>query len=352
MNNSNNNSPGPILLLAVLAILIAWLATRYGIGLTPDSTVYLDAAHNLLNDRGLTALTGRGEFGPLTHYPPLYPAVLALLTRLGILFGGQSIEGTARVLNSFIFGANVLLVGVGIRSYARSSYWLPVIGSALTLTAPAIAGIHTFALTEGLFIFLSLGGLLSLSRFIETKKQPWLMTAAVMVTLAFLTRYVGITLILTGVLVLLFVQGRSLRQRGIAALSFGLVAGAPMALWTLRNLRLSAGVSDREFVFHPIGLRQIVSGVSTASTWLLLGKVGTNYRIVFFALELGLTIVIAIYLLRRNRPAPADKEISSPLVIILVTFVGCYVAFLIFTASFIDADSVLDDRALAPVHIA
>ncbi|HVQ39512.1 MAG TPA: hypothetical protein VMS31_18380, partial [Pyrinomonadaceae bacterium] len=127
MKNSNNNSPGPILLLALLAILIVWLATRFGIGITPDSTVYLDAAHNLLNGRGLTALTGRGEFEPLTHYPPLYPAVLALLTRLGIWFGAQSVEGTARVLNSFIFGANVLLVGIGIRSYARSSYWLPVI---------------------------------------------------------------------------------------------------------------------------------------------------------------------------------------------------------------------------------
>lgn len=358
-----------LFLLAVLAILIAWIATRFGIGVAPDSTVYIDAARNLLSGRGLVALTGRGEFKPLMHYPPLYPALLALLTRVSLLLGEFSIETVARGLNSFLFGANVLLVGITIRSYARDSYWLPILAALLTLTAPDIAGIHTFALTEGLFIFLSLLSLVSLSRFIETERTAWLIASAGMSALAFLTRYVGVTLALTGVLVLLFANGRSFRRRCFDALSFGLIACAPMALWALRNMH-GEGMSDREFVFHPFGLRQIVVGLSTISSWLLLGKVRTDYRAIFFACEMAATGLFVIYLLRRRRAhalvkpdhpddvATSEAETlrkrrsSSPLPIIFLVFIVSYMAFLIFTASFVDADTVLDDRALVPVHVA
>lgn len=359
-----------LFLLAVLAIVTVWLATPFGIGINPDSTVYIDAARNLLNDRGLVALTGRGEFKPLTHYPPLYPSVLALLTRVGFLLGGLSIESVARVLNSFLFGANVLLVGIAIRSYVRDSFWLPILGALLTLTAPDIAGIHTFALTEGLFIFLSLSGLVSLSRFIESERRAWLTASAAVIALALLTRYVGVTLVLTGVLVLLFVNGRSLRRRCFDALGFGLIACAPMALWAVRNMRVGSGMTDREYGFHLVRLRQIAAGLSTVSSWLLLGKVRTDYRAIFFVVEVAAASLFVIYLLRRSRAnalvnkdhpddAAADearalrkRRSSSPLPIIFLVFIVSYVAFLIFTAFFVDADTVLDARALVPVHVA
>ncbi len=368
MINSKANSTDSLFLLAALAVFIVWLATRFGIGVTPDSTVYIDAARNLLDGRSLVALTGSGEFKLLTHYPPLYPAVLALLTRAGLSPGGFSIESVARMLNSFLFGANVLLVGIAIRSYVRDSYWLPVLGALLMLTAPDIVGIHTLALTEGLFIFLSLSGLVSLSRFIETKRRAWLIAAAGMMALAFLTRYVGVTLVFTGVLILLFVNGRSLRRRCFDALSFGLITCAPMGLWAIRNMRAGGGVSDREFVFHPAGLRQIVVGFSTVSSWLLLGKVRADVRVIVFVVEVAAVSLFAIYLLRRrganapvkkNDPGKAAtgetlrvRRCSAPLPIIFLVFVVIYAAFLIFTASFVDADTVLDDRALVPVHVA
>lgn len=354
----------------MLAILTVWLATRFGIGINPDSTVYIDAARNFLNGHGLVVLTGRGDIKPLTHYPPLYPAILALLTRAGVLLGGLSIETVARLLNSVLFGANVLLVGIAIRSYARDSYWLPILGALLTLTAPDIAAIHTFALTEGLFIFLGLSGLVSLSRFIETERRAWLTASGAVIALAFLTRYVGATLVFTGVLVLLFVNGGTLRRRCFDALSFGLIACAPMALWAIRNMRAGLGMSDREFVFHPVGLRQIAAGLSTVSSWLLLGKVRTDYRAIFFVVEVAAASMFVIYLLRSSRANPrvnkdqpdeaaADeagtlrkRRGSSRLPAIFLIFIVSYVAFLIFTASFVDADTVLDGRALVPVHVA
>ena len=57
-------------LLAMVGVGTMLAATRFGIGVTPDSTVYLEAARNLSNGDGLLALTGTTELTPLTHYPP------------------------------------------------------------------------------------------------------------------------------------------------------------------------------------------------------------------------------------------------------------------------------------------
>ncbi len=357
------------MLLAVLAALIVWLATPFGIGVNPDSTVYLDAARSLLDGRGLVALTGSGEFKPLTHYPPLYSGVLALFTRVGLWLGNFSIETAARVLNSLLFGANVLLVGIALRSYARDSYWLPILGALLTLAAPDIVSIHTFALSEGLFIFLGLGALVALSRFMDTDQRAWLFASAAATALALLTRYVGVTLAMTGVVVLLLVNGRPFRRRCFDALMFGMMACAPMMLWAVRNMPGAEGMTDREFAFHPVRLRQLAAGFSTVSTWLFLGKVRTDVRVVFFVIEIVAAVVFVIYLVRRSRVSPLDNkdhrdhsadeaegsgknQRMSALLIILGFFMLTYAAFLIFTALFVDADTVLDLRALVPVHVA
>jgi hypothetical protein len=368
LNNSNDNSTGHLFLLATLGVLIIWLATRFGIGIMPDSTVYIDAAHNLIDGRGLVALAGSGEFKPLTHYPPFYPATLACLARVGLFFGSIPIESIARIVNSVLFGANVLLVGIGIRSYARESFWGPIIGSSLALMAPDIAGIHTLALTEGLFIFLTLCGLILLARFIETRRRAYLITAAGAIALSLLTRYVGVALVLTGLVVLMFVNGRTLRRRLVDLLIFGLTSCVPMTLWVIRNLRAGEGMSDREFVYHPPGLGKAVTGLSTISGWLLVGRVRPGFRIMFFAVEMVAVSLFAIYLVRQMRQAshgdncepagaiqggPVERRLGgSPVPLIFLVFTVIYISFLIFTASFVDADFVPDERALVPVHVA
>src|SRR6185295_6333335 len=98
---------------------------------------------------------------------------------------------------------------------------------------------------------------------------------------------------------------------------------------------------------------------SSVSTWLLVGKVRTEYRIIFFVLELAVAGFVVVYLLRRRRNAPVQDDhpepatmfaaektsnyrSSSSLPFIFMVFMVSYVAFLIFTAFFVDADTVLD----------
>lgn len=341
----------PIVALAFIGVLTVLLTTRFGIGITPDSTVYVDAARNLADGRGLTALTASGESKPLTHYPPLYPSVLASLS-----INGLSIE-SARWLNALLFGANILLVGLILSRYAKDSFWLPVLASFLMLTAPDIAGIHTLALTEPLFLFFTLTGLILLAAYVDSQNRALLVGCAIAAAVALLTRYVGIVLVFTGTAALLVLNGRSVRRKLADTITFAAVACLPMAWWAIRNHQVAAEATDRSLVFHPIKLGQIVSGVSTVSSWLLLGKVRADVRAIGFMIEIVIIAAVVAHLfVRRTSRVKGCAQAISPglqkLPHLLSIFIVFNLAFLIFTASFVDADTVLDDRSLVAVHVA
>src|SRR5262245_38410829 len=96
--------------LAGLAVVLLLFATRPGLGVGPDSTTYLDAARHLRQGEGLVVLEGSHGTRPLSHYPPLYPALLALAGTAS----ADALAG-ARALHALLFGVNVLLVGLLIR---------------------------------------------------------------------------------------------------------------------------------------------------------------------------------------------------------------------------------------------
>jgi hypothetical protein len=68
-----------VLAVSLIGVVSLAFATRLGAGISPDSTVYVDAANNLKMGRGLSVQSGPDEFTPLAHFPPLFPALLASL---------------------------------------------------------------------------------------------------------------------------------------------------------------------------------------------------------------------------------------------------------------------------------
>ena len=338
-----------LFLFAAIGVVVLLVATRFGIGISPDSVTYIDAARNLSHGDGLSALSAAGELKPLSHYPPLYSSLLALIGA-----GGAELPGAARWLNAILFGAIIFLTGFMTRKCARASLWLPLLVSCLTLTAPDFAGLHSFALTEPLFIFLTMTGLLCLAMYVENQQHRFLIASSLTIALAFLTRYVGVVSVFAGVIALAVFSDRIIRRRLIDVLVFGAITCAPMALWAIRNQRLAEHATDRQLVFHPVKLQQLVAGLSTVSSWLLVGKVRGSVRIVVFLIEVVAALAFVIYLWGKGERTQNDSrgDATTPLPHIVVVFVVCYVAFLIFTAYFIDADTVFDNRSLAPIHVA
>ena len=78
--------------IALFAMLFT--ATRYGLGLSPDSTAYVKAADGLLK--------GYGWAFASVQWPPLYSLVLAIF---GFPFGGNVFFG-ARLLHALLIAIN------------------------------------------------------------------------------------------------------------------------------------------------------------------------------------------------------------------------------------------------------
>jgi len=123
-------------------------STRWGIGLSPDSVVYIASARNLLSGKGLSVSSYTGKFSPMTHYPPLFSAGLAGLGLIGI----DPLDG-ARWLNALVFAANIILLGLVVYSYTRS-FLYSVASSFLMMVSLPVVQIHLVAWSEPLFIWI------------------------------------------------------------------------------------------------------------------------------------------------------------------------------------------------------
>ena len=91
------------------------------------------------------------------------------------------------------------------------------------------------------FMLLATAALIRADTFLVEGRTSSLVWAGVFSALAWQTRYLGVAVPVFVGLTLLFQPGASLRQRVRRCAGFSLLAGAPMALWLLRN-RLIAGV--------------------------------------------------------------------------------------------------------------
>ena len=333
--------------VALAGAATLWVATRAGIGVSADSTVYLAAARSLLEGRGLTAFTfSSADPRPLVHFPPLYPALLAIATA-----PFRDPLAGARALNALLFGANLLLAAALVRRMAPGSRWLAPLAAVLLLTSPDLLLVHSMAWSEPLFLVACLAALLLLDADRRTPRNSTRVGAAVAAALALLTRFVGIAVAVTGAGALLVPRGERVALRLRRAALFTAAALLPMALWLVRNAWVSGGSVDRSFTLHPAPGRMLHEAAATVSSWAVAGRVRESpLWMGAFAAELVLAaFVLAGAFRRRAAPDPARDGASTRA--LTATFVLVYLAVLVANACCFERDSQLDARALAPVHV-
>lgn len=345
-----------LLALALLGFFGLLIATRWGVGTSPDSVVYITGARNLAAGQGFNTIAENGQAQAITHHAPLYSVALALLDVLG----PDPLQG-ARWLNALLFAANILLVGFllsellpGQTAQARLA---PVIGAGLILFPATLVEIHSMAWSESLFIFLALSGFWALSHFIKKQSAGYLLASASLIALAFLTRYIGVVLVATGGLSILLFSSRPFRRRLADGLLFGVISAGPMALWLLRNSLAGGTATSRELFFHPINRQQIGWALTTLGSWFQIPD--TSPALIKALPYLALGLVIAAVAISRHRRPERQTAWSSwitlpalPVLIrIILVFIPLYLAFLLVSLTFLDANTPLDARILSPVYV-
>lgn len=321
-----------ILALVGTALLLAM--TRWNVGTSPDSVQYIKAARQLV----ASVPAEHGEV-VLVQHAPFY----ALLLAGGGLAGLDPLEG-ARWLNAAFFGLNILVVALLVRGVVGRATWLVPV-AALAMFALPMLVIHGTALSEPLFVLLTLVGFWLLARHLEQPAPRLLVAAAVAIGLAFLTRYAGAAVVLAGGAALLLFGNERLPGRLRDAVTFGVVACLPILAWMLRNVGEGSSATGRELFLHPIDRSHVWQALYTVSGWALIPAGAPD--LVRLALGAGLALGGAALLFRSVR---RDREIPM-LIRVLVLFVAVYAAFLIASISLVDANTPLDDRILLPVFV-
>lgn len=309
-----------IFLPVVLGLGAVLAAGAKGLYVSPDAVFYVGTARNWLGGHGFTPPPG---VPPLEHFPPAFTVVLAGLGKLGV----DPLAG-ARVVNALAFAGAVLLVGLVVRGRTGSAP-AALVAAVLTAAGVDLLALSSSALSEPLFILLALGGLVVLAAYMERPRPALLGGACVLVSAAFLTRYVGVALVVAGVAVLLW------RRRWVAAGVFGATTVAPVALWLLWA---DSGAGDRSVAWHLFGADYLGQAVRPLARWVVPWP-GPPAGFV-----LAVVLVAAGVAVARRVP-------GTPLTWLLAAFTVAYLVVLLANRTLTDATGRLDARFLAPLHV-
>ncbi|MDQ6910269.1 MAG: hypothetical protein M3Z84_05725, partial [Actinomycetota bacterium] len=249
-----------LVLLALAGSATMAFVTRDGPYVSPDAVSYIGTARGLAAGDGFTAPPGTP---PVGHFAPLYPVALAALDVVGL----DPLDG-ARWLNTLLLGATVLVVGLALRRATRK-WWPSLAGGLLVVLATDALAYYSSALSDPLFALLSLLGIVALAEYLQARRPALLGAATALVTLALLTRYVGLALVAAGAVALVYGAGR--RWRGVLEAAAFSTALVPVTAWVIWARRAHGGGSEGEIVFHPFGGAYLERGAGNLIEWIVPG---------------------------------------------------------------------------------
>ena len=217
---------GFIAFLGAAHILIR--TSIYGIGnFHSEADVYIYDAEVIAKGK----IFERESFG-LLRQPPLFTALLAIYRPLGV-------EATdiGQYLNVASFGLIVLVACIWLHRLVR--FRLVWIGAAVTIIVSyPLVRISTQLLSETLFILMTLLALVGLGIFLDrqdTKNKSGFWMLTVFSALAILTRWMGVAVVLTGLLLILTHRGTPTSNKWKYATIYTVISSLSAALPIIRH---------------------------------------------------------------------------------------------------------------------
>jgi hypothetical protein len=357
-----------LLLLAATGTFLVLRATPEGLGLSDDSIAYIAGARSLLAGNGYREVW-LATNQPVTHFPPGFSSALAFVG----LFGFDPLRG-ARFVNALLFGLNVGLLGI-LAWRMTPSLTAGLVLAALFVLNGDLLQVHTVAMSEPLFIFLSLLAFWMFDLYFERPPSSvgrgiagewwWLVACGVFAGMAYLTRYAGLALVATFI-VAICVLRTSWRKR-FTSIAIFLAGFFPLAFaWTIRNQIVADNATNRAFAWHPIttenlrtGLRVFTDFLVPVAEWYkgIVKQVGAMEGITI--LILGAVVVWVIVQAWRyiSKPRQASelerggKESREVITFTTALYLLAYLASIVASMTMFDAATKFKLRILAPVFV-
>jgi 4-amino-4-deoxy-L-arabinose transferase-like glycosyltransferase len=227
--------------------------------------------------------------------------------------------------------------------------------------------VYAMIMSEPLFIVFTLGTLLTLAVYFDSRRWPWLLVAGALSALAYLTRYSGLALLATVALVLFIVEPSW--KKKVGSLIIYLAGALPFVLaWALRNALLGLSMTNRVFRYHPLPATKVEAGVHQVLEWLIPTSLpdsistlrvlsilkatvteGTAPYLVIGLIGAALLawlIIVSVQLWSRGDQDSVRVPFFSSMAYLFV-----YLLAIVLSMMFFDASTPFTDRILAPVYI-
>ncbi|MDE2806347.1 MAG: hypothetical protein OXN18_14495 [Gemmatimonadota bacterium] len=205
--------------LVLVHLVLAFLSASPTIHTGGDNAAYISLANSLASDGSYVESWHPGA-PPHTKYPPLYPAVLALMLLLGFKTWG-AFKAASMVFTGLAVAACFLMV-----RKARGPRTAVAV-SALFAVAPAVLFSAQWILADPLFVALTLGCLWLLTPGPEVSRSS-LVLGLIAAVAAYFTRSAGLPLLVA------VVAWLALQKRWKPLAAFAGLFAVPGLLWQLR----------------------------------------------------------------------------------------------------------------------
>ncbi|KAA9038469.1 hypothetical protein FW778_12970 [Ginsengibacter hankyongi] len=324
------------LIAALAGFSIIFLYTRHGgIGLCPDGVVYTTTAKNILSRCQLIDF----RHYALVEFPAFYPLFLSAIM---LVTGLQPLVFGA-ILNALLFSIVIYISGSITEQFSHKSKWYKAAILSCIVLSPGLLEVYSMLWSETIFILFLLLFIIMMHRYFQMYSRKALIAAAVITSLACVTRYAGITIIGTGIILLLLDTKLAFPRKLKDIVLFGLISPLLLIINLLRNYMVGGTMTGiREKSFTPLSKNMHDAG-AVFCDWLPFfnghynGAVWLTLFIVCF-----LAFIFLKQYFRKLQMVTYEN--------IAVSFALFYLSFMIIIAS-ISRFETLDSRFLSPAFI-
>ena len=333
---------GLLLLCAVIGVVIIFLPARYGTRIWDDGFNYISPARSLIRGDGFLDYTG----APYVKWAPLYPVILALA---GIIFNQDPLM-LVYFLNALIFGLIVYCGGALSFRHLSSSPVLAICGTLAILFSIPLFEVSTQAWSEPIFIVFMLLSLRFAGSYILTNDKISLILLSLTVALACLQRYVGISLIIWGALMVFIFRRGALGGRLAHLALFVLISAVPLGAWFIRNaIAVGGALATREPSQFTV-LENLAMARQSIISWYgpsFIGEIG--FGIIVVSLTIGVFAGIREW---PDIDVLREKHRSTLFIITNGLFCTVFVAFVVTACASTQCLSRGDNsRTFSPMYI-
>jgi hypothetical protein len=329
-----------LVLLSLIGAGIILIATsRYGAGISPDSVDYIATARHLADGIGFITYNN----APLLVQPPLYPAILGIID---FVFGIDPLT-SANFISAVFFGLTLYLSGLLFLKNLSPS--LALLGTASLLVSIPLITVSFMAWSEPPFVFFVALYLFALSMYLQKKNIKSFSLLSLSVALVCLTRYIGVVLVLTGIISILIIQHNSLKAKLLHAFTFAFVSILTISIWIGRNYILSKTLfGPRSPSLHSLS-DNLRYTFDTILRWYLPSRIADSCPVLML-LSLVVGFLIGVIFVWAKTPITTLLKRTHPFFIFILLLIFGYTGFLIISSTTTNYDPI-GDRLLSPIVI-